>query len=174
MENWAGEKEGLDLFARHYQTNEPIPAALVEKLKTAEKFQSGWMSLRQLSFGWLDMKWYTTNPNDIKDVDQFETQATAPMRLLPKEPGTNQSCSFGHIFSGGYAAGYYSYKWAEVLDADAFEYFKEQGLFNKEIGTKFKNSILSKGGSKHPMDLYKEFRGREPDPNSLLRRNGLV
>lgn len=174
MENWAGEKEGLDIFARHYETNEPIPAELVKKIKMADKFQAGWMSLRQISFAWLDMKWHTANPKDIGDVDQFENDATAATRLIPKELGTNQSCSFSHIFSGGYAAGYYSYKWAEVLDADAFEFFKEKGLFNSEVATKFKNSILSRGGTAHPMDLYKEFRGREPDPNSLLRRDGLV
>lgn len=174
MENWTGEKESLDLFARHYLTNETIPAELVQKIKKAAKFQSGWMSLRQLSFAWLDMMWHTTNPDKIKDVDQFETDADSLTRLLPKEAGTNKSCSFGHIFGGGYAAGYYSYKWAEVLDADAFEYFKEKGLFNTEVATKFKNSILSRGGTAHPMDLYKEFRGREPDPNSLLRRDGLI
>lgn len=174
MENWAGEKEGLDIFARHYETNEPIPAELVQKIKLADKFQAGWMSLRQVSFAWLDMKWHTANPKDILDVDTFENEANAPTRLIPKEPGTNQSCSFSHIFSGGYAAGYYSYKWAEVLDADAFEYFKEKGLFNPEVAKKFKDSILSRGGTAHPMDLYKEFRGREPDPNSLLRRDGLI
>ncbi|MFZ3228664.1 MAG: M3 family metallopeptidase [Pseudobdellovibrio sp.] len=174
MENWAGEKEGLDLFAKHYETNEPIPAELVQKIKTSSKFQAGWHSLRQLSFAWLDMKWHTTNPKEINDIDQFETDVDAYTRLLPKEAGTNKSCSFGHIFGGGYAAGYYSYKWAEVLDADAFEFFKEKGLFSKEVATKFKDAILSRGGSAHPMDLYKEFRGREPDPNSLLRRDGLV
>ena len=174
MENWTGEKESLDLFARHFETNEPIPNELVQKIKKAAKFQSGWMSLRQLSFAWLDMKWHTANPKDISDIDQFETDVDDFTRLLPKEPGSNKSCSFGHIFGGGYAAGYYSYKWAEVLDADAFEYFKEKGLFSKEVATKFKNSILSRGGTAHPMDLYKEFRGREPDPNSLLRRDGLI
>ena len=174
MENWTGEKESLDLFARHFETNEPIPNELVQKIKKAAKFQSGWMSLRQLSFAWLDMKWHTTNPKDISDIDQFETDVDDFTRLLPKEPGSNKSCSFGHIFGGGYAAGYYSYKWAEVLDADAFEYFKEKGLFSREVATKFKNSILARGGTAHPMDLYKEFRGREPDPNSLLRRDGLI
>ncbi|OFZ31524.1 MAG: peptidase M3 [Bdellovibrionales bacterium RIFCSPHIGHO2_01_FULL_40_29] len=174
MENWTGEKEGLDLFARHFETNEPLPTELVQKIKKAAKFQAGWMSLRQLSYAWLDMKWHTTNPELIKDVDQFETEVDDFTRLLPKEPGTNKSCSFSHIFGGGYAAGYYSYKWAEVLDADAFEFFKEKGLFNDEVAAKFKNSILSRGGTAHPMDLYKEFRGREPDPNSLLRRDGLI
>ncbi len=174
MENWTREKEGLDLFAKHYETNEKIPAELVEKIKKADKFQSGWMSLRQLSFAWLDMKWHTTNPKDITNVDQFETAVDEYTRLIPKEAGSNKSVSFGHIFGGGYAAGYYSYKWAEVLDADAFEYFKEKGLFNLEVASKFKNSILSRGGTAHPMELYKEFRGREPDPQSLLRRDGLI
>ncbi len=174
MENWTEEKEGLDLFARHYETNEPIPAELVEKIKKASLFQSGWMTLRQISFAWLDMKWYTTNPNQIQDVDLFETEMMEIARLIPKESGTNVSCSFGHIFGGGYSAGYYSYHWAAVLDADAFEYFKEEGLYSVEVATKFKNSILSRGGTEHPMDLYKEFRGREPDPDSLLRRNGLL
>lgn len=174
MENWTEEKEGLDLFARHYETNAPIPADLVAKIKKASLFQAGWMSLRQVSFAWLDMKWYTTDPSTIQNVDNFETTAMEITRLLPKEAGTNMSCSFGHIFGGGYAAGYYSYKWAEVLDADAFEYFKEKGLYNSEVAAKFKNSILSRGGTAHPMDLYKEFRGREPDPNSLLKRSGLL
>ena len=174
MENWTEEKESLDIFARHYQTNEKIPAELVEKIKKASLFQSGWMSLRQVTFAWLDMKWYTTDPSTITDVDLFETETSEPTRLLPKEAGTNMSCSFSHIFGGGYAAGYYSYKWAEVLDADAFEYFKEKGLYNLEVATKFKNSILSRGGTAHPMELYKEFRGREPDPNSLLKRSGLL
>jgi peptidyl-dipeptidase Dcp len=174
MENWVKEKEGLDLFAQHYENGEKIPAELVAKIKTSLKFQVGWQSLRQLNFGLLDMNWYSTDPKNINDVDEFETSISQRTRLLPKEPGTNSSCSFGHIFGGGYAAGYYSYKWAEVLDADAFEYFKEKGLFNEDVATKFKNSILSKGGTAHPMELYKEFRGREPDPNSLLRRDGLL
>lgn len=174
MENWTEEKESLDLFARHYETNQPIPADLIEKIKKSSLFQSGWMTLRQVSFGLLDMMWYTTNPATINDVDKFETDMMQITRLLPKEADTNMSCSFGHIFGGGYSAGYYSYHWAAVLDADAFEYFKEKGLYSPEVASKFKNSILSRGGTAHPMDLYKEFRGREPDPNSLLRRNGLI
>ncbi len=174
MENWAKEKEGLDLFAKHFETNELLPAELIAKIKKAEKFQSGWMSLRQVSFGLLDMSWYTTDPSTITNVEAFEEKATAITRVLPKEPNTTQSCSFSHIFAGGYGAGYYSYKWAEVLDADAFEYFKEQGLFNTEVAAQFKNSILSRGGTDHPMKLYVEFRGREPDANSLLRRDGLI
>lgn len=174
MENWAGEKEGLDVFAKHYENQSLIPAELVEKIKHAQKFQAGWMSLRQLQFGMMDMAWHTTDPNTITDVDQFEIIATSETRLIPKVQGTNTSCSFSHIFAGGYAAGYYSYKWAEVLDADAFEYFKEKGIFNPEVSRKFKENILSRGGSEHPMDLYKKFRGREPDPNALLRRDGLL
>lgn len=174
MENWIKEKESLDLFAKHYQTGESIPAELVEKIKKAARFQSGWFSLRQLSFGWLDMNWYSQDPATITSVDEFETRIGEKTRLLPKEQGQNMSVSFGHIFGGGYAAGYYSYKWAEVLDADAFEYFKEQGLFNPQIGEKFKKAILSRGGTQHPMELFKEFRGREPQTDSLLKRDGLI
>ncbi len=174
MENWAKEKEGLDLFAKHFETNDLLPAELISKIKKAENFQSGFTSLRQVSFGLLDMNWYTTDPNTITSVEAFEEKATANTRVMPKEPNTTQSCSFSHIFAGGYGAGYYSYKWAEVLDADAFEYFKEQGLFNSQVATQFKNSILSRGGTDHPMKLYVEFRGREPDANSLLRRDGLI
>lgn len=174
MENWAKEKEGLDLFAKHYLTGETIPEELVAKIKKADTFQSGWRSLRQLSFGLLDMKWFTTDPALIQSVDSFETLATEETRIIPKEDNTNTSSSFSHIFAGGYSAGYYSYKWAEVLDADAFEYFKEHGLFNRKIADQFKNSILSRGGTEHPMKLYKDFRGREPDANSLLKRDGLL
>jgi peptidyl-dipeptidase Dcp len=174
MENWAKEKEGLDLFARHYQTNEPIPADLVEKIKRSANFQAGWASLRQIQFGMLDMAWHSQDPTKIVNVDDFETLSTQTTRILPKISGTNSSCSFSHIFAGGYSAGYYSYKWAEVLDADAFEYFKEKGLFDEEVAKKFKENVLSRGGTEHPMDLYKKFRGREPDPNALLRRDGLI
>jgi peptidyl-dipeptidase Dcp len=174
MENWVGEKEGLDIFARHYETNEQIPAELVEKIKRSAKFQAGWASLRQLQFALLDMAWHSQDPSKITDVDAFETEATALTRLIPKVPGTNTSVSFSHIFAGGYSAGYYSYKWAEVLDADAFEFFKEEGLFNPDVAKKFKSHVLSRGGTEHPMELYKKFRGREPDPNALLRRDGLI
>lgn len=174
MENWIEEKEGLDLFAHHYLTNAPMPDALVEKIKKASLFQSGLMTIRQLSFGLLDMAWHTTQPSKINTVDEFETTATEPTRLLAKIPGTNSSCSFSHIFAGGYSAGYYSYKWAEVLDADAFEFFKEKGLFNKDVAKLFREYILSKGGTEHPMELYKKFRGREPDADALLRRDGLI
>lgn len=174
MENWVKEKEGLDIFSRHYQSNQPIPHELVEKIKKASQFQAGYYSIRQLQFGFLDMAWHSQDPTKIEDVDAFESKITAPTRVLPKIPGTNSSCSFSHIFAGGYSAGYYSYKWAEVLDADAFEYFKEMGLFNREVADKFKSHILSRGGTEHPMELYKKFRGREPDPKALLRREGLL
>lgn len=173
MENWVGEKEGLDVFAEHYLTGEKMPVDLIEKIKRSSQFQSGWMAMRQLQFGFMDMKWHMTDPNTITDVDAFETMATQTTRLLPKIEGTNSSCSFSHIFAGGYSAGYYSYKWAEVLDADAFEYFKEKGLFNSEVAQSFRENILSKGGTEHPMVLYKKFRGREPDPKALLRRTGI-
>jgi peptidyl-dipeptidase Dcp len=174
MENWVKEKEGLDIFARHYQSKQPIPQELVDKIKKASQFQAGYYSMRQLQFAFLDMAWHAQDPRNVTDVDQFETKATEHTRALPKIPGTNTSVSFSHIFAGGYSAGYYSYKWAEVLDADAFEYFKEAGLFNREIAEKFKANILSRGGTEHPMELYKKFRGREPDPKALLRREGLL
>jgi peptidyl-dipeptidase Dcp len=174
MENWVKEKESLDIFARHYQTKQPIPAELVEKIKKSFQFQAGYYSMRQLQFGFLDMAWHQQDPAAIDDVDAFENKMTDMTRVLPKIPGTNVSCSFSHIFAGGYSAGYYSYKWAEVLDADAFEYFKEVGLFDKHVAEKFKSHILSRGGTEHPMELYKKFRGREPDPKALLRREGLL
>lgn len=174
MENWTAEKEGLEIFARHYQTNEVMPMSLIQKLKASQKFQAGWMSCRQLQFGFLDMAWHSTDPDLIQDVDSFEETATSGTRLFPKVEGSNSSSAFSHIFAGGYSAGYYSYKWAEVLDADAFEYFKEEGLFNAEVAQKFRDNILSRGGTEHPMELYKRFRGREPDPKALLRRDGLI
>ena len=174
MENWIKEKESLDMFAKHYETNEPMPLELIEKLKKSMQFQAGLACLRQMNFAMMDMKWHTTNPSEIKNVDDFETMATAETRLMPKIPGTNSSCAFGHIFAGGYSAGYYSYKWAEVLDADAFECFKENGIFNKTIARKFLDTILSKGDTEQPMELFKKFRGRAPSVDALLRRDGLI
>lgn len=174
MENWVRDKEGLDLFAKHYQTGEKIPAELVQKIKRSQNFQAGYGSLRQINFALLDMSWHMSATENIKDVDQFENQVLAPYRPFPKIDGTNTSCSFTHIFAGGYAAGYYSYKWAEVLDADAFEFFKEQGLYNQELGLKFRQHILSRGGTEHPAKLYEKFRGKKPDPKALLRRDGLL
>ncbi len=174
MENWVKEKEGLDLFAKHYESGKVIPADLIEKIKKSNQFQAGYYSLRQVNFAMLDMAWYTTNPDEIKDVNSFEIKATEKTRLFPVIEGVNSSCAFSHIFAGGYSAGYYSYKWAEVLDADAFEYFKESGIFNATVAGKFRENILSRGGTEHPMQLYKKFRGREPDPKALLRREGLI
>ncbi|OQW47292.1 MAG: peptidase M3 [Proteobacteria bacterium SG_bin7] len=174
MENWVTEKETLDLFASHYQTGEKIPQSLIDKLVKSEKFHAGWFSLRQVNFCLIDMAWHQGPLPDQMNVEKFEEEVTQSSSFFPKEPGTSISSAFSHIFAGGYSAGYYSYKWAEVLDADAFEYFKEKGIFNPEVSNKFRNEILAKGGSEHPMVLYKRFRGREPDPNALFRREGLT
>jgi len=172
MENWLHEKEVLTLFAKHYQTAEIIPDALIEKIKKADRFQAGYASLRQITFGLLDMAWHGKDPSTIASVDDLETKALDLTRIFPKVEGTNMSCSFSHIFAGGYSAGYYSYKWAEVLDADAFELFLEKGLFNPEVSHKFRDTILSRGDTDHPAELYRQFRGRDPDPQALLRRSG--
>lgn len=177
MENWVKEKEGLDLFAAHYKTGEKIPSSLIQKIKDSARFQAGWTALRQLNFGTLDQAWYAPDariPSSPEGVEQFEVEATARTRPFDPVPGTSFSCAFGHIFAGGYDAGYYSYKWAEVLDADAFEYFQEKGIFNPEVSGRFKDFILSRGGSEHPMELYRKFRGRAPDPDALMRRDGLL
>ncbi len=174
MENWALETESLGIFAKHFKTAEVIPQNFVEKLKAAAQYQAGYACLRQVSLAVLDMKWHCTPASQIDDVETFELAVTEELRSFAHVDGTLMSPTFAHIFGGGYSAGYYSYKWAEVLDADAFEMFKEQGVFNKVVATKFKDSILSKGGSFHPMELFKAFRGREPDPEALLRRDGLL
>ncbi len=174
LENWCFEKECLDLFAKHYETGESIPSELIQKIKDSSNFMEGYQTMRQLSFGLLDMAWHGQDNTQIEDIDAFEKKLFAELDVLPSVPGTNMSCSFSHIFQGGYSAGYYSYKWAEVLDADAFEYFKENGIFNKEIADRFKKNVLSAGGSEHPMTLYKRFRGQEPDVKALLRRAGLL
>lgn len=174
MENWAYEPQGLGLFAKHYQTGAPIPNELIEKIKKASTFMAGWMGVRQLSFGFLDMAWHSQDPSDANDIESFERSQVERTLFFPPVAGTAMSTAFTHIFSGGYSAGYYSYKWAEVLDADAFEYFKEKGIFSKEVAQSFRANVLSRGGSEHPMELYKRFRGREPDPRALLRRDGLA
>ncbi|MBC7537948.1 MAG: M3 family metallopeptidase [Bacteriovorax sp.] len=174
LENWAYEKECLDLFAEHYETGEKIPADLIKKIKDSSSFLEGRATLRQLSFASVDMAWHSSNPEKIQDIEVFETGIMEHMEFLPSVQGTCISTAFSHIFAGGYSAGYYSYKWAEVLDADAFEFFKGMGIFNREVANKFKESILSKGGSQHPMNLYVAFRGKEPNPEALLRRAGLV
>lgn len=174
LENWCYEKEALELFAFHYETGEVIPLDLIEKIKSSANFMEATRMLRQLSFGITDMAWHTTNPNEINNVSDFEIAAMKATQIYPYIEGTCFSTSFSHIFQGGYASGYYSYKWAEVLEADAFEYFSKNGIFNREIGEKFKEFVLSKGGSEHPMELYKKFRGQEPDNDALLRRAGLL
>ncbi|GAA4293515.1 M3 family metallopeptidase [Aestuariibaculum suncheonense] len=175
MENWCYEKEALELFATHYETGEVIPMELVEKIKESATFHEGMQTLRQLSFGLLDMSWHGgDSPENITSVKDFETQAFENTKLYPDVPENCMSTSFSHIFQGGYSSGYYSYKWAEVLDADAFEYFKEEGIFNPEVAKKFKDHVLSQGGTEDPMILYKRFRGKEPQPEALLRRAGLI
>lgn len=174
LENWCYEKEALELFARHYKTGEPIPMELVQKIKDSATFQEGMATLRQLSFGFLDMSWHGNDPSNIKDVKACETTAFEGTDLYPETLETCMGTAFSHIFQGGYAAGYYSYKWAEVLDADAFAYFKEKGIFSKEVANKFKEHVLSKGGTENPMVLYKRFRGSEPKTEALLKRAGLI
>ena len=174
LENWCYEPEALALFAYHYETGEMIPMELVHKIKESASFQEGMATMRQLSFGLLDMGWHAQDPSNIKDIKAFETEQFAATQLYPDVKENAMSTSFSHIFQGGYSSGYYSYKWAEVLDADAFEKKKKKGIFNKEVATKFKENVLSKGGTEHPMILYKRFRGQEPKPEALLRRAGLV
>ncbi|WP_422860854.1 M3 family metallopeptidase [Flagellimonas sp. S174] len=174
MENWCYEKEALELFAHHYETGELIPMELVQKIKDSSTFHEGMATLRQLSFGFLDMEWHGSDPSHITNVKDHETKAFESTRLFPDTPETCMSTAFSHIFQGGYSSGYYSYKWAEVLDADAFAYFKENGIFNKEVADKFKNHVLSKGGTENPMTLYKRFRGAEPKIEPLLERAGLI
>ena len=173
MENWLTEKEYLDRFAVHYKTGEPIPAELVGKLVDASNFNAGYLCYRQLSFGYLDMAWHTLKNPYEGDVKDFEKNAMLKTALLPVADGTNMSTSFGHIFSGGYAAGYYSYKWSEVLDADAFAAFKKNGIFNKETAESFRKNVLEKGNTEDPMDLYVKFRGQEPTIDALLERSGV-
>ncbi|MFS4482199.1 M3 family metallopeptidase [Hyunsoonleella sp. 2307UL5-6] len=174
MENWCYEKEALALFAKHYETGELIPMDLVEKIKASATFHEGMQTLRQISFGLLDMSWHGQDPTEIFDVKQHENNAFKGTKLYPDVVENCMSTAFSHIFQGGYSSGYYSYKWAEVLDADAFEYFKTKGVFNKTVATKFKDHVLSKGGTENPMTLYKRFRGQEPKPEALLRRAGLL
>ena len=173
MENWCYEPEALALFAKHYETGEIIPQEYVEKIKESASFLEGMTTLRQLSFGLLDMEYHGKN-QQIDNIKAFEKQAMSDTSLFPDVAENCMSVSFSHIFQGGYSAGYYSYKWAEVLDADAFAYFQEKGIFNKEVATKFKDNVLSKGGTEHPMTLYTNFRGRGPKADALLKRAGLI
>lgn len=174
LENWCYEEETLKFFALHYETAEVIPMDLIEKIKASSTFHEGMQTLRQVSFGLLDMSWHGVDPSNITNVKSHEVEAFGDTNLYPDVAENCMSTSFAHIFQGGYSSGYYSYKWAEVLDADAFEYFKEEGIFNKTVADKFKAFILSKGGTENPMTLYKRFRGQEPKPEALLRRAGLI
>ncbi len=173
QENWAYQKEMLDMFAEHYETGEKIPSDLIGKMNKAKNFMVGLGGLRQVSFGLLDMRWHTADPSTIKDVALFEDEAMKDTRLFPRLAGP-MSTSFSHIFAGGYAAGYYSYKWAEVLDADTFEVFEKNGLYDQDTARRYKKEILSKGGSEKPEILYERFRGSAADPDALLRREGLM
>ncbi|MGB5942342.1 MAG: M3 family metallopeptidase [Leeuwenhoekiella sp.] len=174
MENWCYEPEALQLFAKHYETGEVIPQELINKIKKAANFQEGMQTVRQLSFGLLDMSWHGADPKGIEDVKAHESSVFANTRLYPDVAEICMTTSFSHIFQGGYSSGYYSYKWAEVLDADAFAYFQEEGIFNTAVAKKFQEHILSKGGTEDPMVLYKRFRGKEPNPEALLKRAGLL
>jgi Zn-dependent oligopeptidase len=174
FENWCYEKECLDLFARHFESGEPISEDLIQKIKNAANFHQGYQTVRQISFSLLDMAYHGSDPSGITEIPAFEKEIMSKTNLLPEVEGTLMSTSFSHIFQGGYAAGYYSYKWAEVLDADAFELFLEKGIFDEETANSFKNNILAAGGSEHPSILYKRFRGREPKPEALLKRAGLL
>jgi Zn-dependent oligopeptidase len=179
MENWCYEKECLDVFARHYQTNEGIPFELIQKIKDSSNFLAAYQTVRQVSLGKLDMAWHSLNSEQQSKIDEltvsaFENEATADCSLFEAWDKTNTSTSFSHIFSGGYSAGYYSYKWAEVLEADAFELFQEKGIFNTTLGQSYRDEILSKGGRQHPMALYKAFKGSEPSSKALLKKCGLL
>ena len=173
MENWVSEPEALKIFAYHFETNKVLPRNMIQKLKESKNFMSGTNCLRQLMFGYLDMAWFGKD-NNINNVTKFEKNAIKKTQLRPDDtPLGSISTQLGHIFSGGYSAGYYSYKWAEVLDADAFEKFKMDGIFNKDTAASFRENILSKGNTKHPLELYKSFRGRKPTISALLKREGL-
>ena len=173
MENWAYEKEYLDLWAKHYQTGEAMPAELIEKIVAAKNYLAAYYNVRQLSFGMLDMAWHTITEPYTGDVLAFEQKAIAPTQVLPVVDGTAMQTAFTHIFSGGYASGYYGYKWAEVLAADAYSYFSEEGIFSEKVAGKFRHEVLEKGGHEHPMTLYKNFRGHKPKTQSLIDQMGL-
>ncbi len=173
MENWATEKEYLDLWAKHYQTGESMPAELVEKLVNAKNYLAAYFNVRQLSFGMLDMAWHTITTPYEGDVLDFELAALEPTKVLPIADGCAMGPSFTHIFSGGYATGYYGYKWAEVLAADAYSYFQEKGIFSKEVSDKFRYEVLEQGGHKHPMELYVNFRGHKPQTKALIDQMNL-
>ncbi|MCB5259790.1 MAG: M3 family metallopeptidase [Candidatus Cloacimonetes bacterium] len=174
MENWLLEKEALNLFARHYETGEPLPIELLDKVIAAKNFNAGYANVGQLRYANLDFDWHLTDPTKINDINEFEREHTERFTLLPPVEGTNTSCAFAHIFAGGYAAGYYSYKWAEALEADAWSMFVENGIFDQNTAQKFRKYILSRGNAFHPQELFEAFRGRPLDPEALLKRDGLI
>ena len=174
MENWAFEPEYLNSFARDYRSGEVIPAELVERIVRAKNYLAGYYQVRQLDFGTLDMAWHTLTALPEEDAAEFEKKVLAPSAVMPKVPGTAISTAFNHIFSGGYSAGYYSYKWAEVLEADAFSLFKEKGIFDRETASSFRANVLSKGDTEDPAVLYRRFRGRDPEPSALMEKLGLT
>ena len=173
MENYSVEKDFLRTFAFHYQTGEPLPDELIDRIVKSRNFMAATACLRQVSFGLLDMAYYTQKDEFTEDIIPFEKQAWKKAILGEQLPDTCMTVQFSHIMAGGYAAGYYSYKWAEVLDADAFSVFKKEGIFNQETAQRFRDEVLSKGGTEHPMTLYKRFRGGEPTIDALLKRNGI-
>ena len=173
MENFAIEPDFLNTFARHYQTGEPMPQQLIDRIIRSKNFLAGYACVRQVSLGLLDMAYYTLTDDFQGDVLAFERQAMAPCRLMQSVPEACMSAQFGHIMSGGYAAGYYSYKWAEVLDADAFSVFQREGIFNRQVAQRLRDEVLSRGATEPPMTLYRRFRGQEPTIDALLRRNGI-
>ncbi len=174
LENWGYEPEYLNSFAKHYETGEPIPAELIEKIVAAKNYLAGYAQVRQLHFGYLDMNWHSLTSVPEMSVIEFEHSVLAPYETLPAIADTGFSTSFSHIFSGGYSAGYYSYKWAEVLEADAFSLFKEKGIFNQEVAKSFRENILSKGASDEASVLYRNFRGHDPEPQALMKKLGLT
>ncbi|MDE7110972.1 MAG: M3 family metallopeptidase [Muribaculaceae bacterium] len=172
-ENFLTEPKFLRSFARHYETGAPIPDEMIERLKAASNFGAAYACMRQLNFGYLDMAWHSISTH-VSDAVAFENEAINPVRIFPAVEGTLISPTFSHIFAGGYAAGYYSYKWAEVLDADAFSLFRERGIFDQETAMSFRREILEKGGTEHPALLFRRFRGRDPEITPLLARDGIV
>ena len=174
MENFAVEKDFLRTFAFHYETGEPMPDELIEKIIASRNYGAATACLRQVSFGLLDMAYYTQRDEFTEDIIPFEKKAWADAIVGEQMPNTCMTVQFSHIMAGGYAAGYYSYKWAEVLDADAFSVFKKEGIFNQETAQRFRDNILSRGGTEHPMTLYKRFRGQEPTIDALIERDGIV
>ncbi len=174
MENYFTERDFLRTFAYHYETGEPLPDALIDRIVASRNFNAAYACMRQVSFGLLDMAYYTLATPFATDIPTFEQAAWQRAQLLPQTAGTCMSVQFSHIMSGGYSAGYYSYKWAEVLDADAFSLFQENGIFDRQTARSFRENILSRGGTEPPMDLYERFRGRRPTIDALLRRNGIT